>query len=616
MDLSHEYTRDVMSRFRYLAWILAAMFIVVVARLYYLQVIKGAQYYFFSEQNSIKEMEIPALRGIIFDRNNEPLVDNRAAFDITITPQFVSDKAKTFSSVAKLLKMDEAEVVARFEKGKGLPSYYPVPIKEDASSDDVAAVKAHKSPWYDKEDEFDLRGVDVKMRYARLYPDGESASHLLGYMREVDAKKLEQFKKNGLGGYKMGDFVGIGGVEEMWDEVLRGRDGFDQKVVNAIGREVIWPDIDLIKEKPLNGGTVHLTVDAKLQKVAKEALSGRKGAVVAIDPRDGSVLALYSSPPMELNVLSSPEGSSYWRKVANDPEKPLYNRAIQGTYPPASTYKIVTASAALGEGAITETSTIACPGGLHFGGRLYRCWRKGGHGAIGVVKSLAASCDTFFYQLGLRLGVDVIAKYAKSLGLGHLTKIDLPQERSGLIPTSQWKLDRFKVPWQAGENISISVGQGYDTVTPLQNAVMIATVANGGKKITPHVTDYVTDSRGREVFRWKKMGDDEQVLDPKVIAVVKKGLEGVVDSPEGTGHRLSLLKLKIAGKTGTAQVISMEKWKAGVEKLKDHAWFVGYAPYDDPKIAVATVVENGGFGASAAAPVVGKIIQKYLESEK
>jgi penicillin-binding protein 2 len=436
----------------------------------------------------------------------------------------------------------------------------------------------------------------------------------LGYIKEIDASRLKSYDEKSFGSYKMGDFIGIGGVEELWDISLRGRDGFDQRVVNAIGREVIWPDIELIHEKPEDGASLKLTVDADLQVAAKEALAGKSGAVVAIDPRNGDVLALYSAPSIDLNRLSSSEGGAYWQKLAVDPEKPVYSRAIQGSYPPGSTYKIVTATSALGEKEITPTDNLFCGGGMNYGGRFYSCWRKGGHGSIDIKMALTASCDTFFYQLGLKLGVDRIAKYANLMGLGKITGIDVPGEKSGLIPTSAWKEETRKVKWQAGENLSIAVGQGYDTVTPLQNAVMISTIANGGKKVTPHVTSSVIDSTGKEIFRWSEE-QFPQVLSEEDVNVIKRGLEGVVDSPFGTGNRLKALGLKIAGKTGTAQVVAKEVWRSGEAEMKDHAWFVGYAPYDNPVIAVAAVVEHGGFGASAAAPVVGKIIETYLKKE-
>lgn len=611
MELTTEYTHDIGSRFKQLSWVIIAIFLIIACRLYYLQVIKGPYYQFFSEQNSIRDAKIPALRGTIYDRNDRALVDNRPAFDIVIIPQYIADKPKMIKSLTELLNISEQDIEQKLQKEKEGPSYYPITIKADVEEKDVSAIRAYKTPWYDPSDPYDLRGVDIQMRYARTYPDSLASSHLLGYLKEIDQARLNYYEDKGIGNYRMGDFVGIGGIEEMWDSMIRGQDGFDQKVVNAIGREVIWPDMELIHVEPRNGSSLKLTIDSDLQTIAKEELTGKGGAVVAIDPRNGEVLALYSSPSIDLNRLSSSSGSSYWQILSSDKNHPLYNRAIQGSFPPGSTYKIVTAITSLSENLIKPTDHLFCGGGMNFGGRFYKCWRKSGHGNINVIHALTASCDTFFYQMGLKAGVDRIAKYANLLGLGKTTKIDLPSEKTGLIPTSQWKLDRFNVPWQAGENLSIAVGQGYDTVTPLQNALMIATVANGGKKITPHVARSVIDHEGNEVYKWREE-PNVQIIDPEILKYIKEGLQNVVDSPEGTGYRLKSLGLKIAGKTGTAQVISKEEWKSGVEELKDHAWFVGYAPYDDPKIAVAVLVEHGGFGAAAAAPVVGKIIQKYL----
>lgn len=612
MRLTHEYTHDIVPRFKYLTWITAAVFLIIIGRLYYLQVIKGPYYHFFSAQNSIKEANVPALRGTIYDRNGVALVENRPAFDAVVVPQYVVDRGRMLQSLSAILGMPESDISDILQKARGFPGYQPVIIKTDISNDEIASIRANKTPWPDETDRFDLRGVDVQMRYAREYKDPLASSHLLGYLKEIDADKLKKFKDAPGYHYKMGDFVGIGGVEEVWNVSLRGTDGFDQKVVNAFGREVTWPGIELLREEPVNGTNLHLTIDARLQEAAKEGLAGKSGAVVALDPRTGEVLALYSSPSLDLNKLSLPEGSNYWQEIVADEKRPLYNRALQGTYPPASTFKITTAAAALGEKQITPETTLFCGGGLSFGGRFYQCWLKGGHGNISLVRALASSCDTFFYQLGLKLGPDKIARYANLLGLGVPTGIDIPGERSGLIPTSTWKEKRFGVPWQAGESLSISVGQGYDTVTPLQNAVMIATIANDGKKVTPHISSRLTDKAGNIVYAWQEK-PPEQVLQPEIVKSIKEGLVNVVDSPEGTGFRLKALGLKIAGKTGTAQVISKEAWRSGVEELKDHAWFVGYAPYDDPKIAVAVIVEHGGFGASAAAPVVGKVMEAYLK---
>ncbi len=537
MRLTHEYTHDIVPRFKYLTWITAAVFLVIIGRLYYLQVIKGSYYHFFSAQNSIKEANVPALRGTIYDRNGVALVENRPAFDADVIPQYVVDRKRILESLSAILGMPASGISDILQKARGFPAYQPVIIKSDINNDEIASIRANKTPWSDETDQFDLRGVDVQMRYAREYKDPLASSHLLGYLKEIDTDKLKKFKDAPGNRYKMGDFVGIGGVEEAWDLKLRGADGFDQKVVNAFGREVTWQGIELLHEEPVNGANLRLTIDARLQTAAKEGLAEKSGAVVALDPRTGEVLALYSSPSLDLNKLSLPEGNKYWREIVTDEKRPLYNRAIQGTYPPASTFKITTAAAALGEKQITPETTLFCGGGLNFGGRFYQCWRDGGHGNISLTRALASSCDTFFYQLGLKLGPDNIAKYANLLGLGALTGIDIPGEKTGLIPTSAWKEKRFGVPWQAGESLSISVGQGYDTVTPLQNAVMIATIANGGKKIIPHLSSRSAD----------KGVEPEQVLQPEIVKSIKEGLVNVVNSPVGTGFRLSTLCLKIAG---------------------------------------------------------------------
>lgn len=613
MDLTHEYTHDIGHRFKYLIWIVTAAFLVIAGRLYYLQVVKGAYYRFFAEQNSVKEMKIPAVRGNIYDRNGVSIVENRAAFDVVAVPQYIKNKPKFVATLSNILNLNKEDIEDALQKGRNLPKYFPIIIKQDAAHEEISVIRAFKTPWPDDSDQFDLRGADIQLRYAREYKDGEAESHLLGYLKEIDPDRLKEYEKKGIRGYEPGDFVGVLGVEEVWDASIRGKDGFDQKVVNAIGREVLWPDIELMHVAPANGASLQLTIDSNLQKVAKEELAGKSGALVAIEPASGEILAIYSSPSPDLNRLSSSTGGKYWQQLALDPDKPLYNRAIQGTYPPASTFKIVTGMAALAEGIIKPDGKLPCAGGLHYGGRFYQCWNKGGHGSIDIKTALASSCDTFFYQLGLKLGVDKIAKYANLLGLGKPTGLDIPGEKRGLIPTSAWKEKRFGQPWQSGENISVAIGQGYDSVTPLQNAVMIAAIANGGRKIKPHIALGITGADGSEIYKWRGGEEDAEAIPPEMVNVIKEGLKNVVNEPGGTAHALKALDLKIAGKTGTAQVIGKEAWRSGVEKLKDHAWFVGYAPYDAPKIAVAAIVEHGGFGASAAAPIVGKIIKEYLK---
>jgi penicillin-binding protein 2 len=615
MQLIQEYTADIENRFKYALIAILLLFLVIIGRLYYLQIIKGTFYHFFSTENSIKAMMLPAVRGMMFDRRGQVLVDNRPSFFITVTPQYVADPKRMKDTLERLLAMPESEIDDAWEKRKKQPSYQPLIVKRDASVDDVALIRAHKNPWTDPNDPYDLRGIDVEVNYERHYPEGNIATHVQGYVREIDPVMLARYKKEFPGVYRRGDYVGVTGLEEMWDRVLRGRDGYEEHVVDAVGRQVDYKGIasQLAHEPAVAGESLKLTIDRDLQEVAREMLGERKGAAVAIDPNDGAILAMYSSPSFDLNRLLSPEGDDYWNQISAAPEKYLLNRAIQGGYPPGSTFKIVTAIAALSEGVVKPDENVVCRGAYIFGGRPYHCWAKGGHGLISIQRAIPASCDIFFYNMGLRLGVDRLAKYANILGFGRKTGIPLSGERPGLIPTSEWKEKRFGVPWQAGENLSIAVGQGYDVVTPMQNALLAAEVANGGKKIDLHLVDSVYDVDGKETYKWKAPDKPEMLpLDPEALKIVKSGMEAAT-KPGGTAARLSsAFKLPMGGKTGTAQVVALDGNAQCIGEIcRDHAWFIGFAPVEKPEIAAAVVVEHGGFGASAAAPIVGEMMQKY-----
>ncbi|MFA4875546.1 MAG: penicillin-binding protein 2 [bacterium] len=614
MRLVQEYTQDIEHRFKYAYIAVLLLFLVVAARLYYLQVIRGNFYHFFSTENSIKAIRVPAVRGMIFDRRGQVLVDNRPSFNVVAVPQYVVDPDGMMNSLSRLLAIPRSDIEAAWEKRRLQPSYQPLVIEKDATMEAVALIRSHKNPWYDKRDPFDLRGVDVEVRYERTYPESNIATHVLGYVREINPERLEAEREKHPGIYHIGDTVGIRGLEEQWDRELRGQDGYEEHVVDAVGREVDYEGIasQLVQHYAVAGQSLKLTLDRDLQELARDLYGDRKGAVVAIDPRDGAVLAMFSSPSYDLNRLAGPDGTQYWNQIAGAPEKYLLNRAIQGGYPPGSTFKIVTATAALSEGVVKPDEKVICGGALVYGGRPYHCWAKGGHGAIDIHRAIVSSCDVFFYNMGLRLGVDRIAKYANLLGLGHKTGVPLAGERDGLMPTSEWKEKRFGVPWQKGEDLSISVGQGYDVVTPIQNAMLAAHIANGGKEIQLHLVDEAYDVDANLTYKWTPPEEKRIAIDPKVLETVKSGMVGVVNEAGGTAHRLSTYKVSMGGKTGTAQVIQLDgNAVCRSDICKDHAWFIGFSPTDVPEIAMAVVVEHGGFGAAAAAPIVGAMMQRY-----
>lgn len=589
MQLTQEYTQDIVGRFRWIHVLLIAFAVVMLTRLYVLQVVRGEEYRRFSQEYSIREVTMPAKRGLILDRNGKVLASNQPTLDLVVIPQFVMDWDKVRASLAQILQVSAETLDAAWEKRAGKPRYQPLTVVTNLSLDAVSRIKAQKTPWYFPEDPFDLRGVEIQPRADRRYVDGALAPHVLGYLQESEAGGLQ----------------GVSGVEAQYDTELQGVPGRIERVVDARGRVMDYPSIAarLVHRDPMSGGTIQTSIDVRLQEAARKAFGNRTGALVALDPMTGGVLALHSSPTYDLSRFSEANRGVYWRELLADKYRPLYNRAVQGAFPPGSTYKMVTAIAGLSEGVITPDEKMTCRGGLESGGRRFGCWNKGGHGPVSLVQAITQSCDVYFYTVGSRLGLDLLAQYARRLGLGAKTRIDLPNERAGLIPTNEWKESRYGRPGTVADAMMAAIGQGFDLLTPLQDALMVARLVNGGKAITPHVMK--PPSQGEP-------SDAEDLgFDPAHLSLIRRGMEGVVNAPGGTAHALAALNLKVAGKTGTAQTVGYEsKVKKG-----DHAWFVGYAPYDDPKIVVAVIVEYAGHGGTTAAPIAGAVMKTYLQEK-
>ncbi len=576
-------------------------FAVIMSRLAYLQVIQGRELRKISENNSIRLQDIDAPRGLIFDRNNLLMVDNRPCFNLYVVLKDAKPLARTIEKLAHLINEPLEELMAPIVESKKRGAYAPILLKEDVGRDALAAVEVHK---------YDLPGIMVYVSTRRHYIYGLHAAHLLGYMGEITPGELRDAPSED---YKGGDYIGKFGIEKAYEGFLRGKRGGRQVEVNATGQVVRV--INTVEAEP--GQNIVLTIDSKLQHKAEEMLKGEAGSAVAIDPDNGRILAMVSSPSFDPNHFVSGMTRDRWKELISNPLRPLENKAIQSEYPPASTYKIVTAIAGLEEGVINAETTFYCPGFYRYANRPYRCWKRGGHGEVDVVKALAQSCDVFFYQVGIAVGVDRLAKYANSLGLGFPTQINLDHESRGLIPTSAWKYKRFGVPWQGGETLSIAIGQGFDLVTPLQLAVMAATVGNGGTRYKPFVVEKIMDDQGEVTFQGTPEVADKTVVHPSTLALVHKGLWDVVNSQRGTAYASRIQGLEFSGKTGTAQVIGLPK-EGDAKKLenadlyKDHAWFVAYAPSENPKIAVAIMIEHGEHGASAAAPIAREMIKNYL----
>jgi penicillin-binding protein 2 len=575
-----------------------ALFVLLVLRLLYLQMVMGEEFYRLSMNNSIRLQTVDPPRGLILDRNGVKLAENRPSFDVSFTPKDAGDVGRVLGELAEHLQSPSEDLLAKVKYSRGLAAFKPVLLKHDIGRDVLAAVEARR---------VDLPGVSVQVRLRRNYLFGMNAAHVIGYLGEVS---LDELKSGDYPGLRSGDAIGKFGVERTFDGYLRGEPGGRQVEVNANGQ--VMRVLQTVSPRP--GRNIILTIDRELQQRAEELLEGVAGAAVAVDPSNGNVLALASSPAFNQNSFVSGIASDTWESLISHPYRPLENKAIQGEYPPGSTYKIVTAMAGLEEKVIDEFTTFDCGGSLHFAGRDYRCWKKEGHGRVDVRRALAESCDVFFYRTGQRLGVDRLAWYAKTCGLGARTGVGLDQEARGLIPSSTWKKKRFGVPWQDGETLSVAIGQGYNLATPLQMALLTAAVGNGGIRYRPTILQQVETVEGDVVFQAAPQEAGRLPVSPRTLKLVQDGIWGAVNGDRGTARRVHLPDIEIAGKTGTSQVVGR---KDGADDyipphLRPHAWFVCYAPVGAPKLAVAVVVENGEHGSSAAGPIAREMVKAYL----
>jgi len=580
-------------------------FFLLAARLWYLQVFEHSYFLELSMNNATRLIKAPAPRGVVYDRVGVKIAENRPGFDLYIVPEDVKDWPKTKEMLTKLVQIDEEEINEALEKSSKRPPFQAVKLKEDLSWEETVRIESFK---------FELPGLMLDVSPKRSYVFGEATAHLLGYLGEISEKELKEREDEGL--YSSGDLIGKYGLEKYFESDLRGIDGGKELEVDALGRKIRV--VNWIPPYP--GNNMKLTIDIKAQVAAWASLHDKVGAVVAMDPKTGKVLAMVSTPGFDPNTLSSRITREEWRAIIENPLNVLNNRAIQGQYPPASTYKPIHAAAALEEGVITPETKIYSGPSFWFAGRAYRDWKEEGHGSINVHRAIVESSDTFFYQVGLKLGIDRLADYTKRFGFGTKTGVPLHGEKSGLVPSSEWKRKVYKVKWYEGETISVSVGQGYMLTTPLQLLNAYAAIANGGTLWRPIIVEEITTPEGKVISRAEPEKRGELGISEKTMSHVRDGLRGVTHDEGGTARFLSrTTDLKIAGKTGTAQVARLIKRTKNIEsiayKYRDHAWFAGFAPYDDPQIAVVVIVEHGGFGASAAAPVAREVFKAYLGKE-
>jgi penicillin-binding protein 2 len=578
-----------------------AAFVVLFIRLIYLQVIMGDEYRRLSLNNSIRLQSIDPARGRLYDRNSDLLVDNRPSFDVNITLKDAEPLQRTLAKLSRHLQTPADTLLSQIKQTRDASAYQPRLLKQDVGRNTLAAIEVNK---------FNLPGVSVDVNLRRHYIYGRMAAHLIGYLSEISPAEL----KSGLyPDSRSGDLIGKFGAEKVYENSLRGKRGGRQVEVNANG--LVVRILKTVDAEP--GHYVFLTIDQRLQHRTEALLDGVVGAAVAIEPGTGQILALASSPSFDQNVFVGGISHEQWDSLISNPFRPMSNRAIQGEYPPGSTYKIITALAGLEEGVIDDQTTFNCPGYYRFGNRVYRCWKKGGHGKVDILKAVEESCDVFFYQVGQRLGVDRLAWYAKAFGLGSPTGIFLDQEAHGLIPTAAWKKKRTGIPWQGGETLSIAIGQGFNLATPLQMAVLAATVGNGGNRYRPMILSSIKLADGQILQKNERRLTGKLPISPVNLDLVKLGLWKVVNGENGTARGSRLADIDMSGKTGTSQVISRKEGETISEEdvpihLRAHAWFVAYAPSEQPTIAVAVVVEHGEHGSGAAAPIAREMIKTYL----
>ncbi len=594
----------VQRRFLLFSIVVVLFFLLLALRLWYLQVISYQDYQERSVRNRTRVLSLEAPRGPVYDRHGELLVDNRPSFRISVMRQEVNDHPELLERLSLLLEVEPESLELRWSEGKRFPVYRPVPLAADVDWEVMARVQEHS---------VELPGVLTEVRPIRDYLDQGSSAHLVGYLGEVTEEELRggQFER-----YQPGDFVGKTALERQYEPYLRGIKG--RRLVEVDVKGNLLRELQLEPAQP--GNKLYLTLDRKLQQAADLAFGDQSGAAIALDVETGEILAMASRPTFDPALFARGISSDEWNELITDSRHPLQNKVIAGQYSPASTFKMVVALAALRGGVASEHRTVDCNGSFELGEARFRCWKKDGHGRTDLKKALRESCDVWFYQIGLELGIDKLSQAASEFGLGEPVGYPLPGEKSGVMPSQAWKRARFNKPWYAGETVIASIGQGFVLATPLQLAVMTAALANGGKVLKPQLIQRIEDWQGKVLV--ESQPELVRQLDYSAAAwkSINAGMVAVVNEQRGTGQVAALPDLLVAGKTGTSQVVRRktdeeEELGTGGEvpyRFRPHALFVAFAPADKPKIAVAVVVEHGQHGGSAAGPVAKAILESYF----
>lgn len=563
--------------------------LVLLLRLWYLQILEGDHYFALSTSNRLRLRVVEAPRGFILDRHGEAMVENRPTFDLYATPEDIKSPAEVAATLAAVLKVPAADMEARLAEGRSRP-HQQLLLRKDLEEPMMVAVEERR---------LDLPGISLRIRPIRAYPVSGMAANLLGYVSEVNQAQLEREEFQD---FRPGESLGQSGVERRFDAFIRGVDGGEQIEVDARGRALRL----VSRTDPRSGSNVFLTIDRKIQEAAEAAFAGKKGTVVAMNPTTGEILALVSRPSYDPNLFAQRLSGEEWQRISTDGSHPLQNRAVQAQYPPGSIFKLMVTIAGLESGALTPETKYNSPGYFYLGNQKFDDWKKGGFGWLDLRGAIIHSCNVYFYQAGLRVGIDDIVKTARDFGLGEAPGLGLGDEARGSLPNPQKKAGRGQPAWTLGNTVVSSIGQGPVVTSPMQLLVMVSAIANGGTIYRPWVVKKIVSLSGDVLEEYEPEAIRQVHVKPETLAFVRQAMLAVVD--EGTGARAKIPGVPIGGKTGTAQVVKKGEEKRQAD-LKDHAWFVSFAPVDNPQIAVVVLVENGGFGGLVAAPVAKAVYE-------
>jgi penicillin-binding protein 2 len=589
-----ENRRELSRRIEIARILVGSVFALLAISYWYVQIVRGDFYFTQSENNRLRSVKITAPRGYIFDRNGVALVENEPAYNLQLYRREAKNLSGSESFAVGVLDLAPEQVHARVERARRLPEFVAAPIAENLGIEEVAAIQA-RAPEHPE--------FAVAISQRRLYSHGVVAAHALGYLAEATAEQI----KTAPASFAMGDWIGQKGIEATYDALLSGVNGERRVVVDSHGREISEDDRARIAATP--GQNLFTTIDLPLQRIAEDYFRERVGSVVAMDPKTGEILALVSSPSYDPNWFTRRVTAAEWNQLLSDPHHPLQNRSIQNAFSPGSTFKVFLAYGALAGNLVDPDMRIFCPGYGNFYGRRFGCHKKEGHGWVNLRDAIKLSCDVYFYNLGRKLGIDRIAEIARGFGFGAASGVDLPFERSGLVPSEEWALTKRRARWYPSETISVAIGQGPVLVTTMQLARALSALVEGGRLPTPHLFLAAQDPRSGARLRYKVETKPGIALALEKAAIVKNGMWAVLNEPGGTAFLSHPPSVPAGGKTGTAQVVGRESGIVAKGKYEDHAWFIGFAPVDDPQMVVAVFVENGGHGSSAAAPLAKALFE-------